>query len=128
MQADINAAISIYQSTFTDPITVSIFFRYATTSAGGSAVSSGLLAQSNYEFYSGTYSSFVTSLTTDRKSTNDFLAVSNIPAASALPNNPVRMDYTSANGRAVGRNTPGNMNAAGPLVPVLAMSTTASSP
>ena len=40
-------------------------------------------------------------------------ALANLPAASAFPNNPTRIDVASANGRALGLNTPAGMAADG---------------
>ncbi len=52
LQTDINNAIAIYESLFTDNINVSILFRYATTAPNGSALASGLLGLSNYPLIS----------------------------------------------------------------------------
>src|ERR1700720_2935559 len=41
IEAMINQAISIYESLFSDPITVSILFRYATTNPDGTPIDSG---------------------------------------------------------------------------------------
>jgi hypothetical protein len=113
LEADINTAINIYQTLYSDPITVSMLFRYSTTAPNGSALGAGLLAQSNYTLYSVAYANFITALTADKKTANDTVAVANLPLASALPNNPLRLDPSSANGRAVGLNTPGAMNSTG---------------
>ena len=110
LEADINTAIGTYQSLYSDPITVSMLFRYSTTAPNGSALGGGTLAQSNYTLYSMGYANFITALTADSKTANDALAVANLPAAGAFPNNPLRMDPSSANGRAVGLNTPGAMD------------------
>jgi len=113
LEADINTAIGIYQSLYSDPMTVSILFRYSTTGPNGSALSGGTLAQSNYTIYTLAYASFITALTGDKKTANDNVAVANLPAATAFPNNPIRMTPSSADGRAVGLNTPGAMNSTG---------------
>jgi hypothetical protein len=110
LEADINTAIGIYQSLYSDPVTVSMLFRYSTTAPNGSALGAGLLAQSNYTLYSLAYGNFITALTADQKTANDALAVAHLPPAGAFPNNPLQMDPSSANGRAVGLNTPGAMD------------------
>ena len=72
LQADINQAIGIYQSLFTDNVNLSILFRYSTTAPNGNPLGGGLLAQSNYIFYSLTYSNYITALNNDTpKSAND---------------------------------------------------------
>jgi hypothetical protein len=114
LQADINQAIGIYQSLYTDNVNLSILFRYSTTGPNGSPLSGGLLAQSNYVLYSQLYNTYTTALTADTpKSANDLKALANLPAAGAFPNNPTRIDVASANGRALGLNTPGAMAANG---------------
>jgi hypothetical protein len=110
---DINSAISIYQNLYSDPVTISILFRYATTQPNGSALGGGTLAQSNYTLYSLTYNNLIAALTADATTANDATAIANLPAASAFPNNPTRIDASSADGRAVGLNTPGAMAANG---------------
>ena len=46
IQAMINRAIAIYESLFSDPITIQIRFRYATTAPDGRPLPHGTLAQS----------------------------------------------------------------------------------
>lgn len=76
---DINTAIAFYQSTFTDPITVSIAFN-ATHVAGG------YLGQTEFSLATVSYSSFLTALTADKSGANDLTALAHLPAG---PNNPV---------------------------------------
>jgi hypothetical protein len=109
LQADINQAISIYQSLYSDNITVNILYRYTTTAPNGSPLSGGLLAQSNYTVYAMSYGTYVNALIADKKSANDNIAVANLPG-SALATN---MNPSSANGRAVGLNTSPVMSADG---------------
>jgi hypothetical protein len=113
LQSDVNAAIGIYQSLFTDNITVSILFRYSTTAPDGSALGSNTLAQSNYTLYSQVYGTYITALTNDKTTANDNTAVANLPAAGSFPNSPTRITVSSADGRAVGLATAGGMNASG---------------
>lgn len=102
LEADITAAISIYQTLYSDPINVSIVFRYANTSLAGNPLASGTLAVSNYGIYTGPYINFINALIADKKSANDNIAVAHLPPASAFPNVPTNMVKTSANARAVG--------------------------
>ena len=51
IESMISQAIGIYESLFSDPITVSILFRYSTTEPNGAPFGSGALAQSNFVFY-----------------------------------------------------------------------------
>jgi hypothetical protein len=116
IQSMINQAIATYQSLFSDSITISILFRYSTTAPNGSPISSGTLARSNYVIYTVSWSTYVTALTADGKTANDTLANASLPA-SPLSTNIVP---SSANGRAVGLNTPpamfanGNVGSGGP--------------
>ena len=109
IQAMINQAIAIYQSTFTDPVTVSILFRYSTTQPNGAALGGGSLAQSNYVIYTVPWNTYINPLKADAKTANDTTANASLPA------NPLSTNIfpTSANGRAVGLNTPPAMFANG---------------
>jgi hypothetical protein len=109
IQAEVNAAINAYQSMFNDNITVSILFRYSTTQPNGNPMGGGSLAQSNYTIYAPAYNTFITALTADQTTANDALALANLPAAALATD----MVVSSANGRAVGLNTPGGMNSTG---------------
>jgi hypothetical protein len=111
LQADVNTAIARYQSLYTDPITVSILFRYSPNRPDGTPIGSDI-SRSNYSLYSQPYATYVSALTADKKTANDNTAVANLPAASAFPNSPARITVSSANGRALGLNTPGIMDAA----------------
>ena len=51
IQAMINRAIAIYESLFSDPITIQIRFRYATTAPDGSPLPQGLVSQSDTALY-----------------------------------------------------------------------------
>jgi hypothetical protein len=51
IENSINQAIGIYESLFTDNITVSILFRYSSNQPNGSPMGSNTLAQSNFVFY-----------------------------------------------------------------------------
>ena len=98
IEAMINRAISIYESLFSDPITVQIRFRYATTSPDGTPLPAGRISQSNFVYYSVPWNTAVNALRADAKTSNDNLAIASLPSialsANVLP--------TSANGRSVG--------------------------
>lgn len=112
----INRAISIYESMFSDPVTIHIRFRYATTAPDGTAFPHGVLSQSLTGIYSVPWNTFVNALSSDAKTSNDDLA------NASLPHNPLSATIKpgSANGRAVGLNTPpvmfenGNVGQGGP--------------
>jgi len=93
IQNTINTAIQQYEALFSDPITVTIQF---------SKVSSGLGASSTY-INNISYSTFLSALTSDSKTTNDAVALAHL---SSSPNNPVNgnssVTLTTANLRALG--------------------------
>lgn len=97
-QAVINDAISFYENTFFDPITVAIEFHNLATGLGHSDVS----------FYDLPYAPYRAALIAEATSADDLTAVGTLPAGPNEPvlGNPIVM-ARSANGRAVGFNTPG---------------------
>ena len=109
VEAMINAAVAIYESSFNDPITVSILFRYATTEPDGSALPGGALATSTDVLYSVPWNTYINRLKADASTTNDSTANASLPA-SALSSNILP---SSAAGRAIGLNTPAAMFADG---------------
>ena len=62
IQAMINQAIAIYQSLFSDPITVRIFFRYSNTQPNGTPMG-GALARSNFVIYTIPWNTYINALT-----------------------------------------------------------------
>jgi hypothetical protein len=106
MKAEVNQAIAVYEQLYSDPINVSILFRFSNTQPNGNPMGAGALAQSNYVFYAETWATFKTALVADAKTANDAIAIANLPAAPLATD----LDPSSANGRAVGQNTPGTMN------------------
>jgi hypothetical protein len=116
IEAMINRAISIYESIFSDSITIQIRFRYATTAPDGTALPQGLLSQSLTGIYTAPWNTYISALRTDAETSNDDLA------NAGLPHNPLSTTIkpASANGRAVGLNTPpamfanGNVGQGGP--------------
>jgi hypothetical protein len=103
-QAVIGTAIAFYQSAFIDPITVNITFSADATCNLGCSLT-GL--------YGGPYTSYRTALAADATSADDTTALNNTPSGA---NNPVTGSPSilvkSADGRAVGLNTPGFANCA----------------
>jgi hypothetical protein len=110
IQAVINSTVAHYSALYSDPVNVSILFRYATTAPNGSALAGTTVGQSNYTLYADPWNVYMTALRNDpNKSANDLLALANIPIPPLAPD----FEYTSANGRAVGLGRPGSMNADG---------------
>jgi hypothetical protein len=93
----INNIINFYETTITTPITVNINFRDMSTGLGSSF----------FVFYNGPYSSFRTALGAAATSPDDATALSITATGSANPiNGNASIGLKSANGRAVGLNTP----------------------
>jgi hypothetical protein len=111
IEAMINRAISIYESLFRDPITIQIRFRYATTLPNGDPMPAGSIAGSNFVYYVIPWNTAVDALRADATTSNDTVAKASLPA-SALSANVLP---ASANGRAVGLNTPPAMFANGTI-------------
>jgi hypothetical protein len=106
-------AARTYVSLLTDPITVSIRFRYATTRPDGTPLGTGLLAESQSCLYRVSWASYVDALVADATTPNDTLATASLPAEPLS----VQIDPTSANGRAVGLDLPPVMFADSSLGP-----------
>ena len=109
IEAMINRAIAIYESLFRDPITIQILFRYATTAPDGNPLPPGVIAYSFSVIYTFPWSTFINGLRADAKTSNDFVANANLPGTALSTNIRPR----SADGRAVGFNTPPAMFANG---------------
>ena len=109
IEAMINRAIAFYESLFSDPITIEILYRYSTTAPDGSPLGQGTLSRSDYTVYMIPWSTFINALRADATTSNDNVANASLPG-SALSTNIVP---ASANGRAVGFNTPPAMFADG---------------
>jgi hypothetical protein len=93
----INSAIAFYQDTFATNITVNIQFH---------AMSSGL-GQSDVLAYFGSYTAYRTALAANATSPDDATALANTPSGSNNPVTPsANIVVKSANGRALGLNTP----------------------
>jgi len=112
IEAMITNAISIHESLFNDPIVVSIRFRYSMTYADGTTpLPSGFLAASESVIYREPWNTYISALTADATTANDATANASLPD-SALS---TIIDPSSANGRAIGLNTPPVMFADGSL-------------
>ena len=109
IQAMINRAIAIYESLFSDPITIQIRFRYATTAPDGSPLPQGLVSQSDTGFTSLPWNTYISALRADARTSNDNVANASLPGTALSTN----IRPSSANGRAVGLNTPPAMFANG---------------
>lgn len=102
IEAMINRAISIYESLFSDPITVQIRFRYATTSPNGTPLPQAVLAQSLFGLYMAPWNTAVDALRADARTNNDNLAIASLPGNALSAN----ILAASANVRALGGDAP----------------------
>lgn len=109
IEAAINRAISRLESLFSDPITIHIRFRYATTRPNGNPLPAGTLAQSASVAYTIPWGTFISALRADATTTHDNLANESLPASELSAN----IVASSANARAVGFNAPPAMHANG---------------
>ena len=100
IQSMINQAIAIYQSLFSDPITVNILFRYSTTLPNGSPMGTAL-AHSNFVVYDIPWNAYVSALNGDAKTGNDASANASLPGSPLTAN----VVPSSAGGRAIGLGT-----------------------
>jgi hypothetical protein len=113
IEAMINRAISIYESLFSDPVTIQIRFRYATTAPNGTPLPQGVLAQSLSALYHAPWNFHINNLRADAKTSNDNLANASLPGTALSAN----IIVASANARAVGGNAPPDMFANGTTGP-----------
>ena len=109
IQAMINRAIAIYESLFSDPITLQIRFRYAATAPDGMPLPMGTLARSDILLYRIPWSSYISALRADGRTSNDTQANASLPGTALSAN----IRPSSAGGRAVGLDTPPAMFADG---------------
>src|SRR5437899_1801178 len=111
IEAMINRAIAIYESLFSDPITINILFRFSTTGPepGATPYPAGVLATSLSTVYTVSWNSFISALRADATTSNDNSANASLPG-SALATN---IAPSGGNGRSVGLNTPPAMFADG---------------
>jgi hypothetical protein len=90
---------------FNDPIAISIVFRYTDTADPCGTPPPGFLGRSCTALYFEPWNAYINALLADARTCNDMTANASLPG-SALTNN---MVVSSANGRSVGLNTPGNL-------------------
>jgi hypothetical protein len=109
IEAAINNAIAIYQSLFSDPVTISIYYRYSNKSPSGQSLPSTAVAESQFVVYPTNWNTVIDALKADSKTPNDSSANASLPSF-ALSTNIVP---SSANGRALGMDTPPAMFANG---------------
>ena len=108
IQSMINQAIALYQPLFGDPVTVEILFRYSDTEPDGTPID-GPIAESLYVVYGIPWGAYIFNLKADAKTTNDTTANAGLPTLPMTPN----LVTASANGRAIGLDTPPAMFADG---------------
>jgi len=113
IEAMINRAIGIYESLFSDPFTAQIYFRYATTWPDGNPLPQGLISASNWVYYGLPWSTFISALRADARTANDNIANASLPGSTLSTN----INPASANGRAIGLDTPTAMFADGTVGP-----------
>ena len=102
IQAMINRAIAIYESLFGDPITIQILFRYSITAPNGDPLPADVLSESRSTIYTLSWNDFISHLRGDARTSNDNVANASLPGSPLSTN----MAPSSANGRAVGLDTP----------------------
>jgi hypothetical protein len=113
IQATISRAISFHESLFADPITIQIRFRFSTTTPDGMHLPMGTLAQTDLVLYPIPWSSYISALRGDAKTSNDTQANASLPGTAVSAN----IRPSSAGGRAVGLDTPPAMFADGSVGP-----------
>src|SRR5438874_7016832 len=109
IEAMIHRAISIYESLFSDPMTIKLLFRYSTTAPNGSPFPSGVLSEGDYVAYTIPWNTYIHALLADGITGYDTIANTSLPTAALSTN----IRPSSANGRAVTLNTPPAMFANG---------------
>src|SRR6266403_2983240 len=109
IEAVINRAIAIYESLFSDPVMTHILFRYSDSAPDGTPFPPGVLAASRSAVYTVSWNNFVSALRADARTSNDHTAIASLRASPLSAN----IAPSSANGRAVGLDTPPAMFADG---------------
>jgi hypothetical protein len=93
IEGTINQAIAVYQSTFSDPITVTITFQEMTSGLGSS----------NWWYYNISYQTFINALVADATSADDATAMAHVPHGATNPvDGSSSINVKTANLRAVG--------------------------
>ena len=109
IQSMITLAVSIFENLFSDPITVSILFRYSTNEADGSPLGGAVLSDTISAVYPIPWNTYISALRAHATSGNDTMANASLPATALSAN----VDPSGANGRAIGLNTPPGVSANG---------------
>ena len=107
IEATINQAISIYESLFTDPVTIQLRFRYAIDLPDGTPLTG--ISESLTVVYATGWNIWLSVLGADATSSNDSVAIASLPTTALS----TTVNAASANGRALGLNTPPAMFADG---------------
>jgi hypothetical protein len=103
IQSVINQAIATYQSLFRDSVTVPIYYRYTNTDPfNGNVLGTGTVAQSYGGITNVPWDTFINALRADARTGNDTTANATLPTGPLTAN----MVFKTANGRAVGLNSP----------------------
>jgi hypothetical protein len=113
IQTMIQRAIGIYESLFSDPITIEILFRYSTTAPNGDPLPAGAVSVSFSTIYTVPWNHFASALRADATTSNDNRANASLPGTPLSAN----IAPSSANGRAVGLDTPPAMFPDGHIAP-----------
>src|SRR3984893_6871264 len=127
VEAMINRAIAIYETLFTDPVTIEILFRYTTTAPDGHPLRPGVTARSDNPFYIIPWDTYIAALRADAKTGNDAVANASLPGTAWSSD----IRPSSANGRAVGLHTPpamfadGSVGHGGPYDGIVTLNSTA---
>jgi VCBS repeat protein len=127
IEAMVQRAILIYESLFSDPITIKILFRYSTTAPNGTPLGSGWLSRSDYVVYEVPWETYLQALVTDAITGYDFTANTSLPTTTVSAN----IVPSSANGRAVKLNTSpamfanGTVASGGPYDGIVTLNSTA---
>lgn len=128
IEAAINRAISIYESLFSDPIRVSILFRYSSVGLDGVALRPQLVGNSAYVYYQLPWDTYIRALIADATTSNDTMANAQLSAYDQLSDS---VTPSSASGRAIGLDTPpamfanGTVAAGGPYDGIVTLNSTA---
>ena len=109
IQSAINQAVAIYQALLRDPITVRILFRYSNTNPNGTPLGSGFVGTAEVDGSNLPWNTYINALTADARTANDATANASLPPSPLSAN----MIFATANGRSLGFNTPGTMDATG---------------
>jgi len=102
IEGAINRTVAVYRALLKDPITVSILFRYSTMTADGTQLRPAEVSVSESGIYIVPSSTFVDALKSDATSANDAKGNAHLPRSPST----MSMAPSSANGRAVGLDTP----------------------